>query len=158
MALVPWNVLGAGRLRSDEEEKRREESGEGGRRTIVCPDWRRNEVEKKVSRALDKIARECGDGISVPAGKSLRRFSVDYVEITTHVILVAIAYVMHKAPYVFPVVGCRKVEHLHDNIKALSISLTPEQIEYLEGQVPFDPGFPHSMIVCVFYVPRFSLF
>jgi aryl-alcohol dehydrogenase-like predicted oxidoreductase len=50
---------------------------------------------------------------------------------------------------VFPIIGGRKVEHLHDNIKALSISLTPEQIEYLEGQLPFDPGFPHNVTVGV---------
>jgi aryl-alcohol dehydrogenase-like predicted oxidoreductase len=62
-------------------------------------------------------------------------------------LLVAIAYVMHKAPYVFPIIGGRKIEHLQDNIKALSISLTPEQIEFLEGQVSFDPGFPHSFFV-----------
>ena len=63
---------------------------------------------------------------------------------------VAIAYVMQKAPYVFPLVGGRKVEQLYDNIKALSIALTPKQIEYLEGEVPFDPGFPHSLIVGCF--------
>lgn len=56
---------------------------------------------------------------------------------------------MHKAPYVFPLVGGRKVEHLQDNIKALSISLTDKQIKFLESQVPFDPGFPHTMIVSV---------
>jgi aryl-alcohol dehydrogenase-like predicted oxidoreductase len=61
--------------------------------------------------------------------------------------LVAIAYVMHKAPFVFPLVGGRKVEHLHENIKALSISLSPEQVEFLDSQVPFDLGFPHNMIV-----------
>ena len=60
---------------------------------------------------------------------------------------VAIAYVMHKAPYVFPIVGGRKVEHLLANIEALSISLSPEQIAYLESIVSFDPGFPNLLIV-----------
>lgn len=56
---------------------------------------------------------------------------------------------MHKAPYVFPLVGGRKVEHLQDNIKALSISLSDKQMEFLESQMPFDVGFPHNMIVSI---------
>ncbi|KAK0449040.1 NADP-dependent oxidoreductase domain-containing protein [Desarmillaria tabescens] len=59
---------------------------------------------------------------------------------------VAIAYMMQKAPYVFPIIGGRKVEHLKANIEALDISLSKEQVEYLEGVVPFDPGFPTTMI------------
>lgn len=62
---------------------------------------------------------------------------------------------MHKAPYVFPLVGGRKVEHLEDNIKALSISLTDKQVEFLESQVPFDPGFPHTMIVSISLLAKF---
>lgn len=61
------------------------------------------------------------------------------------VYLVAITYVMHKAPFVFPIIGGRKVEHLKANIEALSIS--KEQIEYLESLVPFDPGFRTNAIV-----------
>ena len=57
---------------------------------------------------------------------------------------------MQKTPYVFPIIGGRKVEHLVDNIEALDISLTTEQIKYLEGVIPFDLGFPHSMIVRLF--------
>lgn len=60
---------------------------------------------------------------------------------------VAIAYVMQKTPYVFPIVGGRKVEQLHDNLEALSIALTPEHIAYLESILPFDLGFPSNFIV-----------
>ena len=59
----------------------------------------------------------------------------------------AIAYVMQKYPYVFPIVGGRKIEHLHANIDALRITLTDEHIKYLERILPFDPGFPTTMIV-----------
>lgn len=52
-----------------------------------------------------------------------------------------------KAPYVFPIIGGRKVEQLHGNIKALDITLTPAQIKSLEDVIPFDPGFPNTMIV-----------
>lgn len=61
----------------------------------------------------------------------------------------AIAYLLQKAPYVFPVVGGRKVEHLHANIEALSISLSTEQIAYLESILPFDKGFPMNRFVSI---------
>ncbi|KAI8631655.1 norsolorinic acid reductase [Xylariaceae sp. FL1651] len=59
---------------------------------------------------------------------------------------VAIAYVMHKAPYVFPVVGGRKLDHLRGNIEALTIRLSDEDIQEIEAAVPFDLGFPHNLI------------
>ena len=60
---------------------------------------------------------------------------------------VALAYVMQKVPYVFPIVGARKVEHLLANVEALDIALSEEHVQYLESVVPFNPGFPN--IVCV---------
>lgn len=54
---------------------------------------------------------------------------------------------MQKAPYVLPVVGGRKVEHLHANLEALDIALTPEHIAFLDGVLPFRKGFPFDMFV-----------
>lgn len=54
---------------------------------------------------------------------------------------------MQKAPFVFPIIGGRKVEHLLANLEALDISLSDEQIKYLESIIPFDVGFPSSLIV-----------
>ena len=54
---------------------------------------------------------------------------------------------MQKTPHVFPIIGGRKVEHLHGNIEALGISLSDEQIKYLESILPFDIGFPASRFV-----------
>ncbi|EPQ54739.1 Aldo/keto reductase [Gloeophyllum trabeum ATCC 11539] len=124
MALAPWNVLAAGKIRTDAEEERRRQTGEKGR-MAMDPNWERNEDEKKVSRALEKVAGEVG-------AKSITA--------------VAIAYVMHKAPYVFPIIGGRKIEHLMDNIQALDISLSDEQIAYIESIIPFNPGFPSWFI------------
>lgn len=124
LALAPWNVLAAGRLRTDAEEEKRLASGEKGRTAFVA-DWVRNENERKMSAALEKVAKEVG---------------------TEHITAVAIAYVMQKTPFVFPIIGGRKVEHLTANIDALKISLSDEQIKYLESIIPFDPGFPTTMI------------
>ncbi|PBK87969.1 Aldo/keto reductase [Armillaria gallica] len=125
MALSPFGVLGQGKLRTDAEEERRKETGEKGR-MVWGPNWERTEVEVKMCKALEKVAAEVGVGSNITA--------------------VAIAYVMHKTPYVFPIIGGRKVEHLEANLKALDISLSKEQIEYLESIIPFDPGFPTTMI------------
>jgi len=59
---------------------------------------------------------------------------------------VALAYVMQKTPYVFPIVGGRKIDHIKGNIEALSLELTQAEIDEIEGATPFDIGFPLSMI------------
>ena len=56
MALAPWNVLAAGKIRTDEEEERRRQTGENGR----GKDWERNDKEKMVCKALEKVAAEIG--------------------------------------------------------------------------------------------------
>ncbi|TDL23205.1 Aldo/keto reductase [Rickenella mellea] len=124
LALAPWNVLAGGKLRTDPEEKRRRETGEKGR-TLVDSNWERNENEVKVSRALEEVAKQVG---------------------AEHITAVAIAYLMQKTPYVFPIIGGRKIEHLLGNIEALSIRLSPEQMSLLESILPFDPGFPSIFI------------
>lgn len=86
-----------------------------------------SEAEIKVSKALEEIAKRKG---SIITG-------------------IALAYVMHKTPYVFPICGGRKVEHLKGNIESLAVRLTPEDIEEIESVVPFDLGFPHSFAVAM---------
>lgn len=54
---------------------------------------------------------------------------------------------MQKTPYVFPLIGGRKVEYLHANIEALSIALSPAQIATIEGTSALVPGFPYNIIV-----------
>ncbi|CAA7268843.1 unnamed protein product [Cyclocybe aegerita] len=124
MALAPWNVLAGGKFRTDAEEERRRQTGENGR-VIMDPVWERSDTEKKISAALEKVAGEVG---------------------AKHITSVAIAYVMQKTTYVFPIIGGRKVEQLLANVEALDITLSDEQIKFLDSIVDFDLGFPHSMI------------
>jgi len=124
LALAPWNVLASGKFRTDAEEEQRRSTGENGR-TLINPQWERSDNEKKISQALEKVAGEVG---------------------TKSITAVAIAYVMQKVPYCFPIIGGRKIEHLMSNVEALDISLSPEQIAFLESVLPFDPGFPNTMI------------
>ncbi|KAH8589434.1 NADP-dependent oxidoreductase domain-containing protein [Bisporella sp. PMI_857] len=59
---------------------------------------------------------------------------------------VALAYVRQKSPYVFPIVGGRKIEHLKSNIEALSLALSEKEMDEIEGSHPFDIGFPQNFL------------
>ena len=122
LALAPWGALGAGKFQTKKAIEERKKKGES-LRSLSGGDQTGN--EEKTSAALEKVAKEHG------------------IESLT---AIALAYVMQKTPNVFPIIGGRKVEHLMDNIQALKIHLTDEQIEELEGVVPFDLGFPTNMI------------
>lgn len=122
MALAPWDVLGGGHFQTKKQIEERNKSGEGVRKLR----GEQSEEDAKISAALEKVAAEHGSDVSITA--------------------IALAYVMQKAPNVFPIIGGRKVEHLHDNIKSLSIHLTDAQIEALEKESPLDIGFPSNFI------------
>ena len=83
-----------------------------------------SEADVKVSRVLEKIAKAKD----------------------TLITSVAIAYVMRKTPYVFPICGGRNIKHLKGNIDALSVELSDEDVEAIEDATPFDPGFPLTML------------
>ncbi|TEB31814.1 Aldo/keto reductase [Coprinellus micaceus] len=125
IALAPWAVLAGGKIRSDAEEERRRQSGEKGRAHYGGAQWERTEDQIKVCRALEKVAAEVG-------AKSIGA--------------VAIAYVLHKTTFVFPIIGGRKVENLLENIEALDIALTDEHLKFLDSIAPLDLGFPHNLI------------
>lgn len=50
------------------------------------------------------------------------------------------------APYVFPICGGRKVSHLQSNIEALSLRLSPAEIDEIDSAYDFQLGFPHNFI------------
>lgn len=123
MALVPWNVVGGGKFQTKRAIEEKTKNGEGLR--SFATSGQQSPDEERISAALEKVAGEVGvDSITA----------------------VALSYVMHKAANVVPLVGGRKIEQLEDNIKALSIKLSQKQIEFLEGVVKFDLGFPHDFL------------
>ncbi|PHH92275.1 hypothetical protein CDD83_8089 [Cordyceps sp. RAO-2017] len=64
----------------------------------------------------------------------------------TAITSIALSYVMHKAPYVFPIVGGRKIDHLKGNIEALTIHLSKDDMQEIEGALPVNLGFPHNFL------------
>ncbi|KAK5108918.1 hypothetical protein LTR62_007720 [Meristemomyces frigidus] len=116
MALAPWGALGRGQFKTAEEYNAEDREG---RKTGA-----QNPHYERIAAKLNELAEK----------KGTLRTSI------------ALAYVMHKAPYVFPIVGGRKVEHLKGNIEALSIELTQQEIDEIDDAEPFDIGFPLSFL------------
>lgn len=126
MALAPWDVLGAGKFQSKKELGERKKRGES-LRSLFSGDMTENQTaeEVRMSEVLAEVAAEHG------------------IESVT---AIALAYVLSKTPNVFPLVGGRKVKYLEDNLQALKIRLTEDQVRRLEAVRPFDPGFPSNFI------------
>lgn len=119
MALAPWGALGSGYFKTAAAREKAEHEHDGRKMALYD-----SPAHVAVSKVLERIAAE--KGAQLPE--------------------IALAYVMHKAPYVFPICGTRKLEHLKGNIAALSIELSAQQIKDIEGAVEFDIGFPMNML------------
>lgn len=117
MGLAPWGALGGGKFKT---AKQRQDSNNEGRNFGGGP----SEQDVKVSDVLEKLA------------------NAKHTAVTS----IALAYILHKAPYVFPIVGGRNIEHLKGNIAALAIELTPDEIAEIEGALEFNIGFPQNFL------------
>jgi hypothetical protein len=92
----------------------------------------------KISEVLEKIGDQVGLSVTGGQFSEQHRWKILF----SNSCLVALAWATQKYPYVFPIIGGRKVEHLEDNIKSLTVSLSEEQIKEIESVVPFEWGFP----------------
>lgn len=117
MALCPWGALGGGKFTT---EQKRREADTGRDPNFAKP----SEADVKVSKKLEEIAGKKG----------------------TQLTSIALAYIRAKYPYVYPIVGGRKIEHLKGNIEALGIELSDEEVDEIDGAVDFDVGFPMNFL------------
>ena len=116
MAICPWGALGSGNFTTEEKRKNNNEQGRN-----FGP---ATEKHIAISKILEAIGTEKKVGITS----------------------IALAYVRSKYPYVYPIVGGRKIEHLKGNIEALSVQLSEEEVKKIEGSAEFDVGFPMNML------------
>lgn len=115
MGIAPWGALGGGLFKTKEQ---REQITDGRKSR-----WPLSDDVKKICEVLESIATKKD----------------------TVMTSIAQAYVMHKYPYVYPIVGCRKVDYLKANIEALKIELSRAEIDEIENAISFDLGFPGNM-------------
>jgi len=123
LGLAPWGVLGSGMFKTQAQLAKFEETGEKGR--VGGMGALTHEKNRPIVAVLEKIAEKKKSTVTG----------------------IAQAYVMAKVPYVFPIIGIRKVEYLKDSIDALTnVILSDEDIKELEDASPIDLGFPHNMV------------
>lgn len=118
MGLAPWGSLGGGTFKTTAQREEIAQSGNPGRQNPVT------ERDLAVSQVLEVVAERHGTALTS----------------------VALAYVMRKAPYVVPIVGGRKVEHLLSNIEGLGVDLSDEDLKEIEAAYEFDIGFPMNFL------------
>lgn len=122
MALTPFGVLGMGYFKPSSHRTTAEQTG------------------------------QAKDGRNVPfvdhANKTIMADTLERISVArdTSITSVALAWVRTKAPYIFPVIGGRKIEHMKANIDALGLELTEVEIEKIENAVPFDFGYPQTFL------------
>ncbi|TPG11330.1 aldo/keto reductase [Rhodanobacter glycinis] len=106
VAVIPWSPLARGRLtRAWGEDSERLQTDEFGKTLYRAPD-----ADRPVVDAVASVAAARG----VPMAQ------------------VALAWVLSKPWVTVPIVGASKAQHLDDAMAALSLSLTPTEIETLE--------------------------
>jgi aryl-alcohol dehydrogenase-like predicted oxidoreductase len=118
MAICAFGALGGGNFKTAKQFEAARLEGAGAGRAGTP-----SEGTIKVAAVLEGVAERRGTAITS----------------------VALAYVMQKAPYVFPIVGGRNIEHLKGNIEALGLELSGEEIEEIEAAKEFDLGFPMNI-------------
>ena len=125
LALCPWGALGGGRFKTEEQIADMKKRNEQGRVPFTPP----SDEDRRITSVLSKIAKAKGQDIGVTG--------------------IALAYVMHKAPDVCPIVGGRKIEHLKENPfldAALTADAEDEIKQIEEAGEPFKAGFPHNFL------------
>ncbi|KAL4937044.1 hypothetical protein BDV06DRAFT_216187 [Aspergillus oleicola] len=118
MGLFPYTVLNQGRFQTEEGFREREKHNKGRNFTATTQRY------EDVSRVLENIAK---------------KKNVDLLHIT-------LGYVMDKAPYMFPIVGARKVSHIEGMIAGIGVALDEDEISEIESVYEFDSGFHHSFL------------
>ncbi|ORY81016.1 norsolorinic acid reductase [Protomyces lactucae-debilis] len=116
LAMCPWGALGGGNFKTDEQRKQQADKGRNFRPAT--------EADVAVTKVLSELSEAKGKSITS----------------------LALAYVLHSQPYVFPIVGVRTAKHLQDNIDALDIKLSEDELSRINKASNFSLGFPHDMI------------
>lgn len=120
MSLVPWGALAEGKLTG--KYKRGQEPDNAPR---MKTRWatQMDERDYDIAETVEAVAKEVG---ATPSQ-------------------VAIAWIL-RDPAETVLVGVRSVKHLTDNVGAVNVKLTDEQVKRLEAASKLKPVFPHSMV------------
>ncbi|MFL0373047.1 aldo/keto reductase [Paenibacillus amylolyticus] len=116
IAVIPWSPLAKGRLTRDwDETTHRSENDAIGQRFFPASSKSDREVVKRVA--------ELAKNRDVPRAQ------------------IALAWLLQKEPVTSPIIGATKESHLEDAAASLSVTLTPEEVSFLE-----EPYVPHQVL------------
>jgi len=115
IGVIPWSPLARGRLTRDwDQATARAETDDFGKSLYA----KTADADRKVVERVAEIAGKRG----IPRAQ------------------VALAWLLSKSVITAPIVGATKLSHIDDAVAALSVKLTPEEIEALEA-----PYVPHAV-------------
>jgi 1-deoxyxylulose-5-phosphate synthase len=115
IGVIPWSPLARGRLTRDwDQATARAETDDFGKSLYA----KTADADRKVVERVAEIAGKRG----IPRAQ------------------VALAWLLSKSVITAPIVGATKLSHIDDAVAALSVKLTPEEIEALEA-----PYIPHAV-------------
>jgi aryl-alcohol dehydrogenase-like predicted oxidoreductase len=121
IAMTPYSPLAAGRLaRNAEETTQRSQTDPIAKEKYDAT----AEVDKEIIKHVGEVAEKHG---------------VSRAQI-------ALAWMLRKPPVVAPIIGATKIAHLESAVEALAVTLSPEDMAYLEA-----PYTPHPLVGLIPY-------
>ena len=124
LGVCPWSPLAGGFLTDKYEQTGEKATGQGrlsgnnpfGKQKFTDRNWRILDTLRTVSAQVERPLAQ-----------------------------VALAWASAQSGITSLILGASKLDHLHDNLASLEISLTPEQLQILDESSALDPSFPYGI-------------
>jgi 1-deoxyxylulose-5-phosphate synthase len=98
-------------------------------------------AETTLRSETDQIAKSKYDATAVTDRQVVERVAEIAEKRGVARVHVALAWLLQKQPVTAPIIGATKIAHLEEAVDALAVSLTPEEVTYLEA-----PYVPHRIV------------
>lgn len=137
LGLTVWEAMGGGKF------KTRTEKSQADGRPVYDLAGKGLQAYEAAATVMDSIAKKKGTN---PMAIALRYVTLKVR--TTLRLLQSLDVVLKifQAPYIFPIIGGRKIENLKSNIAALDIELTDAEMKEIEAAAPVSLGYPHVVL------------
>jgi len=137
IAITPWSILGGGKYTG--RFKKDTEDNYDGRKVGDMSD-----TDYDILDVINEVVNEQNVVLSQKHNVSLKDFEKDNRKVTPS--QVTLAWALNQPQLTTVLVGIRKIEQLRDNIQALQVRLTEDQLQRLDQVSAPKPPFPFSMI------------
>ena len=127
MAVAPWSPLGQGALTG----KFLDDSADADSRLKKDSNRRNSKYQN------DRVTKIAQATVDVAKSKGVSPSQV------------AIAWLLHQPGVTSPIIGARTMDHLKDNLDAVSVDLTADDLAKLDEVSKVEPGFPHDFLAGV---------